>query len=189
MTKLYCRFLSYISVFALAAIPLTTMAQSASEGWKADTLRISFTGTAVNKDDRGVVRPIEIVYTGTADTPGNVIFVCYMGRKSLNFAIRPTDMPTLLTESLDSNRRRSSDPIITVDGEQIKSQDWTYMPVVGAYHARRPASFRTFYNATILGSTVRVRSNGEAITLNLPKADHNFKTFGSECGLGLNAIR
>lgn len=143
----------------------------------------------MSRDELGKVRPAEVVYSGTADTPGNILFNCYNGRPSVSFAITPTGMRTMLTKAPDSRRMSIKRPKIIINGDRIKGEDWIYMPEMNVYRARRTASFKSLYNATVLGSDVRVKTRGDDIRLNMPPADDVFKDFGAECGLGLLAER
>jgi len=140
-------------------------------------------------DELGKVRTADVVYSGTADTPGNLMFNCYGGRPSVSFATEPTNMRTMLTDAPDSRRMSIRRPKISVDGKRISGEDWIYMPKINVYRARRTASFKTLYNATGLGADVRVKSRGDDIRLNTPPIDDVFKNLGAECGLGRLAKR
>lgn len=186
-----------IAAFPLSSTAQTNTAPSATEtsgpvagqGWKKVLINVSWRGSGVRLDELGKVRTAEVVYSGTADTPGNLMFNCYGGRPSVSFAIKPTNMRNMLTNAPDSRRMNIKRPKISVDGVRIKGEDWIYMPAMNVYRARRTASFKALYNATVLGADVRVKTRGDDIRLNMPPADDVFKNFGVECGLGLLAKR
>lgn len=187
---------------ALVALPVSSHAQSntapsASEGldntknqgWQNVVINLSWRGSAVSKAELGTTKPAEVVYSGTADTPGNIVFNCYNSRPSVSFAILPADMRGMMTNPPDSRRMKLKRPKISIDGVRIKGEDWIYMPAMKVYRARRMGSFKALYNATVLGSDVRVKTGGENIQLNIPPADDVFKDFGATCGLGRLAAR
>jgi len=159
------------------------------QGWTALTVGVSFRGGAVSVDELDRTRPAEVVYSGTAETPGNVLFNCYNGRPSVSFALEPADMRALMSNPPESTRMKLKRPKIDVDGTRIKGEDWIYMPAMNVYRMRRTASFRALYNATLRGSDVRVKARPNDIALNMPPADDAFKDFGAACGIGRLADR
>ncbi|WP_189499242.1 hypothetical protein [Algimonas arctica] len=186
----------------MAALPVSSSAQSSTapsafevsdnakdQGWKNVIINLSWRGNAVSKAELGITKPAEVVYSGTADTPGNIVFNCYNGRPSVSFAILPIDMRGMMTEPPDSRRMKLKRPKISIDGVRIKGEDWIYMPAMKVYRARRIGSFKALYNATILGSDVRVKAGSDNIQLNVPPADDVFKDFGATCGIGRLAKR
>lgn len=201
MIKLTPALFSALIITGATLAPLSVKAQSTNEssasvsspsekdGWKKIMVTIAFAGSAVLRDERYEPNRVEVIYTGTGETRGNVQFNCYNGRPSVSFAVDPVDMREMLANAPDSRRRNLKRPKISIDGEQIKSQDWIYMPAMQVYRARRLASLKSLYNATVLGSAVQVKTRGDSVLLNLPKADDVFKDFGAECGLGRLAER
>jgi len=199
MTKSVSILLSTLLLAGATLIPLTVDAQSTSgsaavspfekEGWKKVFVTIVFTGSAVSLDELGKPNQIEVVYSGTSETRGNVQFNCFNGRPSVSFALEPVDMREMLTNPPDSRRRKLKRPKISIDGTRIDGEDWIYMPAMEVYRARRMASLKSLYNATVMGSAVEVRTRGNTELLNLPTADDAFKDFGAKCGLGRLAER
>lgn len=202
MQKTSPAFPALFMIAVIVAFPVSSTAQTnapppeaelseikAPDGWKRVTIRVSWRGGGVSLDELGKVRTAEVIYSGTADTSGNVSFSCYNGRPSVSFAIRPTNMREMLTNPPDSSRMKLQRPKISINGERIKSEDWIYMPAMKVYRARRIAPLKSLYNATVRGADVRVKTRGDDIRLNIPKADTVFKNFGAECGLGLRAER
>jgi len=155
------------------------------DGWTAKTINLSWHGSGVQKKMRGVIQPAEGVYSGTAQTAGNVAFTCYSGNFSVNVALKPIDLGILFTDTPDSTRRKVKRADIQIDGEKIKSSDWIYMPAIKVYRARKRSTAAKLYNSVIRQSDVLMKSNrSQYIKLNLPKSDLAFKNFGAECGIG-----
>lgn len=189
LTPSFYRACMMASIFIL---PLSASGQDRPKtdaGWQAATLGISWRGYAIPKDELEKMRPAEVVYSGSIQTSGNVAFVCYNGRPSVSFAVEPTDMMAMMVDPPSSRRMKIKKPKMTVDGENIKSEEWIFMPALDVYRARRSAPFKTLYNATLLGSDVRAKIGRIEMPLNLPPADDAFKDFGANCGIGRLADR
>lgn len=192
MIKSFLYAFGFAAAAATTILPVSTNAQddmNSEQGWTALSVGVSFRGDAVSVDELGKTRIADIVYSGTAETPGNLFFNCYNGRPSVSFALEPVDMQALISNPPDSTRMKLRRPKIIVDGKQIKGEDWIYMPAMDVYRMRRVASFRALYNATLTGSDVRIKSRPEDIPLNMPAADDAFKDFGAACGIGRLAER
>ena len=186
MKHLFTALLS--SSLLVAGLCSPAFADDSDEGWKAKAINLSWSGSGVQKDLRGVVRKAEGVYSGDAATAGNVAFTCYSGNFSVNVALKNIDMGVLFTETPDSTRRKIKRADIKIDGEVIKSSDWIYMPAMKVYRARKKSTAAKLYNSVIRESDVMMKSNGSKYTpLNLPKQNEAFRKFGSGCGMGVLA--
>jgi len=160
------------------------------DGWKPKTINLSWTGNGVKKDMRGVMQKAEGIYSGNEGTTGNVAFTCYAGSFSANIALEPVNLEVLFLGTPDSRRRKIKRADIKIDGESIKSSDWIYMPAMKVYRARKKSTAAKLYNAVIRKSEVLVKSGrSNYVALQLPEQDRAFKNFGSQCGMGLHAVK
>ena len=179
-----------ISILTVTCLSYPSYAESPaspeSQGWTSKVINLSWHGSGVKKDMRGVFQRAEGVYSGDAKTSGNVAFTCYGGNFSVNVSLEQIDMGTLFTNTPDSTRRKLKRAYIKINGEPIKSSAWIYMPAMKVYRAREKSTSAKLYNAVIRGSDVEMKSNRSGyVSLNLPAVDTSFKNFGSDCGLGI----
>lgn len=140
-------------------------------------------------DELRQYRDAEVIYSGSAQTEGNVALTCHRGTLTLSVAGEARDMRKLITDPPESQRFRVTLPNVTIDGKRIKGEQWLFMPAMKVYRAREFETIARIYNAAVRGSDVRFRHRGRDIQLNLPPLDNTFKTFGADCGRGINAKR
>lgn len=157
-------------------------------GWSSKTIGLAYHGNAIRKKERGVGYKAESLYSGNATTKGNVAFACYTGNFGVNIAIDAVDLGTLIANPPESTQRKAKRLTMTVDGEEMKSQVWVYMPKMGVYRARTQLAAAKVYNAVILGQDVAIKAPGkDNLVLNLPALDDEFQDFGAGCGMGRKA--
>ena len=134
---------------------------------------------------RGKRIPIDSIYSGTAETTGNVAFSCYVNTFAASFAPDAIDLKEALQLGVSTKQVKLRRPDIKINGEKIKRTDWIFLPKLGVYRAHKKSTSAKLYNAVILGDKIEAKTKGRAyVTLNLPPVDRVFKNFGPECGLG-----
>ena len=159
------------------------------DAWQKRNIKLTFYGSGVQRDSRGQAYYAEAIYSGDETTAGNLAFTCYTGKLSASFALDPVDLGPLFANPANSRRLKNRRPVVLIDGEQVSSKDWIWMPKMKVYRARRRASTIQLYKAVLRGSTVEMQDRGETVRLNIPAADATFKNFGAGCGVGLGALK
>ena len=181
---------------ALAAITLyaaaPTLAQSNEtekrSRWEHTNIDISFVGSGIRRDVRGISYDAEAIYTTETEKAGNVAFICVNGTFVSNVALTPQDFKLVISEWLSSTRVKIRQPTVLINGESIRPTRWTYSPTLQFLLPRKTLTTKKLYNAAIRGDTVQIKMDGkDPLTLVLPKPNVAFADFGAACGLGRNA--
>jgi len=184
-SKIRASSVTALALCAAVCSPFSANAEEASTGWQSSNISIAFSGNAIKKDMNGVYLDAEAIYSGTAETEGNVAFTCYNGRYAASVALKPVDLEMVIKDAMDSRRRKIRKLRYTLNGETQKSAEWIYMPALKVYMARKQSTSAKLYNAAVRGDVVTLRDREKEPTeLNLPKQDMTFVNFGKSCGLG-----
>ena len=112
-------------IFTQHALAAEQTAQA--EGWSPHVAYITWQGTGVKSDLRGKRIPIEAIYSGNAETEGDVAFSCYIKSYAASFAPGPVDLEDVLGQVANTGQVKLRRPDIKINGEKMKRTDWIYL--------------------------------------------------------------
>ena len=178
-----------VSTFLLTslawAMPFAGNADDTSASWDRKTLSLAFTGNGVKKSVRNKPFRGEVIYTNATEQSGNVAFVCLRNTLTANVALGPTNYGEVIEEWIHTRRARTWKPSLTINGEEIKSSMWTYVPKLKLVVPRKKVVAKKLYNAAIRGDEVVFDTDHmKPLTLILPKPNATFADFGAACDMG-----
>lgn len=125
--------------------------------------------------------------TGPGDNaPGSVAFMCLNSELMAVISYEDVDIGNL--RSLwDKPRLRNTNAELVVNGEGLGSNGYTHSRSQKLLLPQKPSDRSRLYNAVLRQTDVKLRWGrlGDLLELHLPEPNEAFRTFGSECGLGL----
>lgn len=158
--------------------------------WTPFFFTAAYRGNAVKKDLLNKPLSGEAIFTSEIDRPGNVAFSCFRGKLSANIGFEPTDFKTLFTDMTRSRRQRAKKIMLYIDGEALRSTQWSYILDMNIYMPQKTLIAKKLYNAAILGKEVTAGPTYKKQTpLILPKPTAVFADFGAECGVGRKVMK
>ena len=121
----------------------------------------------------------------TSDASSGLMFICMNGSFRVSAAATPQNLRKTSRIASRSAKRLYVDMSLNDDKKKISLGRWVYANDTKIIRSAKRSSAVKLYNSVIRQQKVTLHIGGEKpVTLNLPKPNSDFNTFGAACGLG-----